>query len=55
MFDNGLTVHFDDKKAAVKSADGQQACMSERQLGGLYLGKFRLKVPSQSSGFTLQG
>jgi hypothetical protein len=53
MCDNGLSVHFDDKKAVVNDAQGQQVCMFERQPGGLYLGKFRLKAPSP--GFTRQG
>ena len=53
MCDNGLTVTFDDKKAVVRDAKGMEVCVFERQPGGLYLGKFKLKAPSP--GFPRQG
>ena len=53
MCDNGLEVTFNDKRAIVRDKDGAQVCVFERAPGGLYLGKFRLKCPSQ--GFTRQG
>ena len=53
MCDNGLKVIFDDKKAVVMDKEGIEICAFERAPGGLYLGKFRLKCPSQ--GFTRQG
>ena len=52
MCDNGLTVIFDDKKAIIRDPQGLQVCVFERQPGGLYLGMFRLKSPSQ--GFARQ-
>ena len=45
--DNGMKVEFDDKKAIIRDPQGMQVCVFERQPGGLYLGKFRLKSPSQ--------
>ena len=54
--DNGMKVEFDDKKAVIRDRDGVQVCIFERQPGGLYLGKFRLKSPkSPSPGFARQG
>ena len=53
MCDNGLEITFNAERAVVKDKDGLQVCVFERQPGGLYLGKFRLKRPSP--GFTRQG
>ena len=44
--DNGMNVIFDDAKARVMSKDGTTVCTFERQNGGLYLAKFRLKSPA---------
>ena len=51
--DNGMKVEFNDKQAVVRDRDGAQVCVFERQPGGLYLAKFRLKSPG--SGFARQG
>ena len=48
-----MKVEFDDKQAMIRDRGGVQVCVFERQPGGLYLGKFRLKPPSP--GFTRQG
>ena len=53
MCDNGLTVMFDDKRAVVRDASGLEVCVFERQPGGPYLGRFKLKSPSP--GFARQG
>ena len=53
MCDNGLKAVFDDKKAVVLDKEGIEICAFERAPGGLHLGKFRRKCPSQ--GFTRQG
>ena len=51
--DNGMKVEFDDKMAIVRDPHGAQVCVFERQPGGLYLAKFRLKSPG--SGFPRLG
>ena len=54
--DNGMKIEFDDKQAVIRDRDGVQVCIFERQPGGLYLAKFRLKAPkSPSPGFARQG
>ena len=50
--DNGLNVVFDNHQAIVQDADGSQARVFERKLGGLYICNFKLK--SQTPGFTRQ-
>ena len=48
-----MKVEFDDKMAIVRDPHGAQVCVFERQPGGLYLAKFRLKSPG--SGFPRLG
>ena len=57
LCDNGLEVVFNKTQAIVRDSEGVQVCVFERQPGGLYLGKFRLKSPdlSKAPGFTRQG
>ena len=42
--DNGHTVLFDKTKGIVRDMKGQIVCVFKR-VGGLYLGRFRLKSP----------
>ena len=50
--DNGMKVEFDDKRGIIRDPQDLQVCVFERQPGGLYLGKFRLK--SLDQGFARQ-
>ena len=49
LCDVGMQVVFDKNKARVVAPDGAEVCAFERQSGGLYLCKFRLKRPPNPS------
>ena len=49
LCDVGMQVAFDKNQAKVIAPDGAVACVFERQSGGLYLCKFRLKQPPNPS------
>ena len=53
--DMGMRVIFDKDRADVVAPDGSVACSFERQNGGLYIGRFRLKKPPPASPFGRQG
>ena len=53
--DNGMQVVFDKDRAKMVAPDGSVACVFERQNGGLYICKFRLKKPPPASPFGGQG
>jgi len=55
LCDVGLKVEFDDTKARVLDRDGYEAYVFERQSGGLYIAKFRLKKPPPAEPFGRQG
>ena len=44
--DQGHSVTFDSVMAVVKSADGSELCRFERQAGGLYFAKLKLRNPA---------
>ena len=44
--DQGHSVTFDSVMAVVKSADGSELCRFERQAGGLYVAKLKLRNPA---------
>jgi hypothetical protein len=54
--DAGMQVVFDKSQAKVIAPDGSVACVFERQDGGLYIAKFKLKKPPKpESPFGRQG
>jgi hypothetical protein len=52
--DAGMQVIFDKDQARVVAKDGSVACVFERQDGGLYICKFKLKKPPPASPFGRQ-
>ena len=44
--DKGHSITFDAVMAVVKSADGAELCRFERQSGGLYVAKLKLRNPA---------
>ena len=55
LCDVGLKVVFDESRARVLDKDGYEACAFERQPGGLYIARFRLKKPPPAEPFGRQG
>ena len=55
LCDVGLQVVFDKDKARVLDKDGYEACCFERQAGGLYIARFRLKKPPPAVPFGRPG
>ena len=53
--DAGMQVIFDKSQARVVAPDGSVACVFERQDGGLYICKFKLKRPPPGSPFGGRG
>ena len=55
LCDVGLKVVFDENHARVLDKDGYEACVFERQSGGVYIARFRLKKPPPTDPFGRQG
>ena len=45
LCDEGLTVVFSKTEALVKDKNGREVCKFERQAGGLYVAKLKLRAP----------
>ena len=44
--DQGHRIEFDAGRAVVRSTDGAELCKFERQSGGLYVAKLKLRSPA---------
>ena len=55
LCDNGMDILFKKDRADVLSSDGSVIISLERQVGGLYVAKLRLKIKKPTTGCGRQG